>query len=563
MKNHEVAEVLNKLGQLAEAAGEDRFKVIAYRRASTSVRNLEEDVEDVWKRGELREIKFVGEGIAKKIDEYLRTGQLEALERMGKRVPTGATELMKVPGIGPKTAYKLAKDYHVKSVDDLRVGLASGALSEALGQVMVKKLSEEVQKLKSGSSRMLLAEAFHLAAQLVTYFEEKGFDVHPAGSLRRGSSTVGDIDILATQEKAADAFVDFPGVDRVIERGPTRVSVFLTTGTQVDLRIVKKDELGSALIYFTGSKQHNIELRSLAIERSWKLNEYGLLDSKTERVIASKTEEDVYGKLGLQFIPPELREARGEIEAAQKRKLPDLVKVEDLKGDLQMHSTWSDGNAELEEMARAAVERGHEYVAFTDHSVSVGIANGLSEERFKKQWKAIDELNEKLKPFRILKSVEAEVRSDGSLDFERRFFDQFDIVGASIHQSYRQSPEKLTARAVMALEHPSVDILFHPTNRIIGRREGHALDLPKVVKTAKDNGKMLEIDGAPNRLDLDEIWGRRAMQEGVKLVVDSDAHSTGELENVQYGIATARRAWLEAKHVANTLPLRDLLKLCS
>jgi len=563
LRNHEVAEVLDKLAQLAEAAGEDRFKVIAYRRASTTVRNLEEDIEDIWKRGDLTEIKYVGEGIAKKIDEYLRTGRLDALERMGKRVPTGATELMKVPGIGPKTAYKLAKDYHIKSIDDLRVGLASGNLADALGQVMIKRLSEEVKKLKSGSSRMLLAEAFHLAAQMVSYFEEKGMDVHPAGSLRRGSSTVGDIDILAADEKAADAFVGFSGVDRVIERGPTRVSVFLKTGTQVDLRIVKKEELGSALIYFTGSKQHNIELRNLAIDKGWKLNEYGLLDSKTERVVASKTEEDVYGKLGLQFIPPELREARGEIEAAQKRKLPDLVKVEDLRGDLQMHSTWSDGSAELEEMARAAVERGHEYVAFTDHSVSVGIANGLSEERFKKQWKAIDALNEKLKPFRILKSVEAEVRSDGSLDFDRSFFDQFDIVGASIHQSYKQSPEKLTARAVMALEHPSVDILFHPTNRIIGRREGHALDLPKVIKTAKDNGKMLEIDGAPNRLDLDEIWARRAMQEGVKLVVDSDAHSTGELENVQYGIATARRAWLESKDVANTLQLRDLMKLCS
>src|SRR6266550_7655172 len=314
LRNHEVAEVLDKLAQLAEAAGEDRFKVIAYRRASTSVRNLEEDVEDIWKRGELREIKFVGEGIAKKIDEYLGTGHLEALERMGKRVPTGATELMKVPGIGPKTAYKLAKDYHIKSVDDLRVGLASGNLADALGQVMIKKLSEEVKKLKSGSSRMLLAEAFHLAAQMVSYFEEKGMDVHPAGSLRRGSSTVGDIDILAADEKAADAFVGFSGVDRVIERGPTRVSVFLKTGTQVDLRIVKKEELGSALIYFTGSKQHNIELRSLAVEKGWKLNEYGLLDSKTERVVASKTEEDVYGKLGLGFIPPELREARGEIE---------------------------------------------------------------------------------------------------------------------------------------------------------------------------------------------------------------------------------------------------------
>lgn len=563
MRNHEVAEVLDRLAQVAEAAGEDRFKVIAYRRASTSVRNLEEDVEDVWRRGQLTEIKYVGEGIAKKIDEYLRTGRLEPLERMEKRVPTGVMELMKVPGIGPKTAFKLAKNYHVKSVEDLRVGLASGSLTEAVGQVMAKKLAEEVQKMKEGSSRMLLIEAFHLAAQLVGYFEEKGIDVHPAGSLRRGASTVGDIDLLTTEEEAAQAFVAFPGVDRVIEQGPTRVSVFLSTGTQVDLRIVKEDELGSALIYFTGSKQHNIELRSLAIEKGWKLNEYGLLDAKTGKVIASRSEEQVYEKLGLRFIPPELREARGEIEAAREGRLPSLVTVEDLKGDIQMHSTWSDGGVELEEMARAAMKRGYEYIAFTDHSVSVGIANGLSEERFEKQWKAIDALNEKLKPFRILKSVEAEVRSDGTLDFDRGFFDRFDIVGASIHQRYKQTPEKLTERAVKALEHPSVDILFHPTNRMIGRREGHPIDLPKIIRTAKDNGKMLEIDGSPNRMDLDEVWARRAMQEGVKLVVDSDAHSTGELENVQYGIAVARRAWLEPKNVANTMPLRDLLKLCS
>jgi DNA polymerase (family X) len=563
LRNHDVAELLDRMAQASEAAGEDRFKVIAYRRAATSVRNLEEDVEGVWKRGELQEIKYVGDAIAKKIDEYLRTGRLEALEKMQLKVPTGVTELMKVPGIGPKTAFKLAKNYHVKSIDDLKVGLASGGLNEAVGRVMATKLREEIEKMREGSSRMLLAEAFYLAAQLVAYFEERGIDVHPAGSLRRGSSTVGDIDILATDGRAADAFVSYPGVDRVIERGPTRVSVFLKTGTQVDLRIVKEEELGSALIYFTGSKQHNIELRNLAIEKGWKLNEYALSDAKSGEVIASKTEEAVYAKLGLELIPPELREARGEVEAAQRGELPDLVTVDDLRGDLQMHSTWSDGSAELEQMARAAIERGYGYVAFTDHSVSVGVANGLSEERFRKQWKAIDELNEKLKPFRILKSVEAEVRSDGSLDFERSFFDNFDIVGASIHQSFRQSPEKLTERAVKALEHPSVDVLFHPTNRIIGRREGHPIDLPKVIKTAKDNGKMLEIDGSPNRLDLDEVWAKRAMQEGVRLVVDSDAHSPGELENVQFGIAVARRAWLESKDVANTLQLRDLLKLVS
>jgi DNA polymerase (family 10) len=563
LRNHDVAELLDKMAQASEAAGEDRFKVIAYRRAATSVRNLEQDVEDVWKQGQLEEIKYVGNAIAKKIDEFLRTGKLEALEKMEKKIPTGALELMKIPGIGPKTAYKLAQSYHVKSVDDLRTGLASGTLTEAVGQVMAKRLADEIEKMKVGNSRMLLVEAYSLAAMLVSYFEEKGIDVNPAGSLRRGANTVGDIDILTTDAKASEAFVSYPMVDRVIERGPTRVSVFLKTGTQVDLRTVKKDELGAALIYFTGSKQHNIELRNLAIQKGWKLNEYALADAKSGKLIASKTEEDVYSKLGLEFIPPELREARGEVEAAQKGKLPDLVKVEDLKGDLQMHSTWSDGSADLERMARVAMESGYEYIAFTDHSVSVGIANGLSEERFKRQWKAIDELNEKLKPFRILKSVEAEVRSDGSLDFERSFFDQFDIVGASIHQAYRQPAEKLTERAVKALEHPSVDVLFHPTNRIIGRREGNPLDLPKVIKTAKDNGKMLEIDGAPNRLDLDEVWARRAMQEGVKLVVDSDAHSPGELKNVQFGVAVARRAWLESKDVANTLPLRNLLKLVS
>jgi len=563
LRNHDVAELLDRMAQLSEAAGEDRFKVIAYRRAATSVRNLEEDVEAVWKRGELEEIKYVGAAIAKKIGEYLGTGRLEAVEKMEKKVPTGTLELMKVPGIGPKTAFKLATSYHVKSIEELRVGLASGALTEAVGQVMAKKLAEEVEKIKEGGSRMLLVEAFQLAAQLVAYFDEMGIDVHPAGSLRRGCNTVGDIDLLTTDAKAADAFVSYPMVDRVIERGPTRVSVFLKTGTQVDLRIVKEDELGSALIYFTGSKQHNIELRSLAMERGWKLNEYALADAKTGRVVASKTEEEVYAKLGLEYIQPELREARGEVEAAREGKLPNLLTVEDLKGDLQMHSTWSDGSAELERMARVAMESGYEYVAFTDHSVSVGIANGLSEERFRRQWKAIDDLNEKLKPFRILKAVEAEVRSDGSLDFERSFFDQFDVVGASIHQAYRQPPEKLTERAIKALEHPSVDILFHPTNRIIGRRQGNPLDLPKVIRTAKDNGKMLEIDGAPNRLDLDEVWARRAMQEGVKLVVDSDAHSPGELKNVQFGVAVARRAWLERKDIANTLPLRDLLKLVS
>lgn len=270
---------------------------------------------------------------------------------------------------------------------------------------------------------------------------------------------------------------------------------------------------------------------------------------------------EVYSKLGLEFIPPELREARGEVEAAAQGRLPKLLTVEDLKGDLHMHSTWSDGREELEKMAGAAKARGYEYMAISDHSVSVGVANGLSEERFKKQWKSIDDLNERLRPFKILKGVEAEVRADGSLDFSKEFFKQFDVVGASIHQGHRQNQEKMMERTMKVLENPVVDIFYHPTNRLIGRREGHPLDLPKVIKAAKDNGKILEIDGSPNRLDLDDVWSRRAMEEGVKLCVDSDAHSTGELDNIQFGTAVARRAWLESTDVANALPLHELLKL--
>jgi DNA polymerase (family 10) len=317
------------------------------------------------------------------------------------------------------------------------------------------------------------------------------------------------------------------------------------------------------LLYFTGSKDHNVELRRIAIDLGWKLNEYGLFGAKDQKRIAGSAESEVYRKLGLRYIEPEIRENRGEIEAAKAGKLPHLIELKDLRGDMHMHSTWSDGREELEQMALAAKARGYEYMTISDHSVGVGIANGLTEERFRKQWKVVDALNEKLAPFRILKGVEAEVKGDGSLDFDDKFFKEFDIVGTSIHQGLRQSPEKLTERAVIVLSNPSVDFLCHPTNRLIGRREGHPLDLTKVIKTAKENGKMLEIDGQPNRMDLDDIWSRKAMEEGVPIVVDSDSHSSGELENVRFGIDVARRGWLEAKNVFNTLSLKDVTRRLS
>ena len=550
--------MLDRLGDLVEANGEDRFKVIAYRRGATSIRNMGEDVEVFWKERRLTDIKFVGEGIAKKIDEYLRTGRLQLLDRMKERTPPGVPLLMKVQGIGPRTAYYLSHELGIKSVDELKKALDSGSLDGEFGPTVREAFRVGITKLQSFEKRMLLPEAEGVFQKMASYFGALGIKIGMAGSLRRGKSTVGDIDLLSTDKRVIEAVRESPGVAQVLESGPKRTSVKLDDGVQVDVRLFTEDEYGAALVYFTGSKDHNIALRNMAIERDWKLNEYGLFDKKGGR-IAGKNEEGIYEKLGLAYIPPELRENRGEIEAATEGKLPDLVKLDDLRGDLQMHTTWSDGRASVEEMARGAKEKGYEYIAVTDHSVSVRVANGLSEERFRREWKEIDRLNDELAPFRVLKAVEVEIKNDGTLDFDRKFLDEFEVVGASLHQSFRQDAARLTERAVRALSHPSVNFLCHATNRLIGRREGNPIDLPKVIRTAKENGKMLEVDGEPQRLDLDEVWARKAMEEGVPIVIDSDAHSVGELDNVGYGVLVARRAWLEAKDVANTRSLRSFL----
>jgi DNA polymerase (family 10) len=521
---------------------------------------MEDDVEELWKRGKLEDVQYVGEGIARKIDEYLRTGKLQLLERMRERTPPGVPLLMKVQGIGPRTAYRLSHDLGIGSVEELKKALEAGKLDSEFGPTVRKSFEVGIARLQSFEKRLLLPEAEGVFQKLSSYFGALGIQVGMAGSLRRGRSTIGDLDLLSTDPRVVDAVKGCPGVAQVLESGPRRTSVKLDDGVQVDVRLFTKDEYGAALIYFTGSKDHNIALRNLAIEKGWKLNEYGLFDRAGGR-LGGETEEDIYGKLGMQYIPPELRENRGEVEAGRKRKLPRLLELDDIRGDLQMHSTWSDGSASLEEMARAAKERGYEYIALTDHSVSVRVANGLSEERFRKQWKEIEKLNDRLSPFRILRAVELEIKSDGSLDFERKFLDEFDLVGASLHQNFRQDAQKLTDRAVKALSHPSVKFLCHPTNRLIGRREGNPIDLPKVIKTAKENGKMLEVDGEPQRLDLDEVWAKRAMEEGVPMVIDSDAHSVGELDNVGYGVTLARRAWLEATDVANTKSLKSFLNL--
>ena len=558
MKNLQVADLLDELGELVEANGEDRFKVIAYHRAATSVRNTEEDIVQMWKEGRLEQIKFVGSGIAKKIAEYLETGKLRLLEDLRSKVPPGVPALMKVQGIGPRTAFKLSHELGIASVAELQKALDEGRLAEKFGPTVLESFRVGIAKMQSFEKRMLLPEAEGNFQKLEAYFTSLGIRIGMAGSLRRGKSTVGDLDLLSTDRRVIRAVSGCPGVAQVLESGPKRASVKLDNGVQVDVRLFTEDEYGAALLYFTGSKDHDIALRTMAIKRGWKLNEYGLFSKEGAR-LAGATEEEVYQKLGLSYISPELRENKGEIEAATRANLPNLLRAEDIRGDLQMHTTWSDGAAELEVMASAARARGYEYIAVTDHSVSVRVANGLTDERFRRQWKEIEELNERMKPFKVLRAVELEIRADGTVDFHRDFLDEFDLVGASLHQNFKQNGDKLTERVVKALSHPSVDFLCHPTNRLIGRREPNPIDPGKVIRAAKDNGKMLEIDGAPDRLDMDEVWARKAMEEGVPVVIDSDAHSVEELDNLLYGVTVARRGWLEARHVMNTKSLHDLM----
>lgn len=560
MKNAEVADLLERMSFLSEAAGEERFKSIAYRRAANIIRSLSEDIEVVWKEGRLLDLPYIGEGIAKKIDEYLRTGHSTYLDKMQQKVPPVVFELMSIPGIGVKTASRLAKEAGVRSIEQFEQLLREGKLINILGEENSKKILIELEKFKNLEVRLLLPEAEAIIDDLKKEFDRYKIEIIVAGSYRRGKETVGDIDLVSIDMKAADVLVNYAQGKDVTERGEKKVSVRLEGGVQVDLRLFAKEELGAGLLYFTGSKEHNIQLRNIALEKGMKLNEYGLFDSKTGDRLASSDEKEIYEKLGLHYIPPELRENRGEIQASLSNKLPELIELKDIEGDLQMHTAWSDGIATIEEMARFAKSLGYSYIAITDHSQSARIANGLNEERFRRQWKEIERLNEELSPFKIFRGIEVEVRGDGELDLSE-FLKEFDIVGASIHQGYRQSPEKLTERAIKAISHPEVNFLCHPTNRLIGQREGHKIDLEKLIRAARDNGKWIEINSQPNRLDLNDIWSKRAVEEGVKLLINSDAHSPGEIQYIKYGVMTARRGWVEKKHVINCLSMQELSRL--
>jgi DNA polymerase (family 10) len=579
--NQEIAALLYRIAAILEIQGEIVFKVVAYRRAADAIEHLGRDIRDIWQNepANLRTIQGVGEALAEKIDELLRTGQMSYYQKVSQGIPDGIFEMLTIPDVGPKTVARLWKELHITDVAKLEKAARAGKLRElkGFGARSEEKILAgiEATRRKKSSTRILLGAAYPFAQEMVAALRAACGsaldDIAPAGSLRRMKQTIGDLDILASSdapEKIIHAFVNLPQVRDVNAKGTTKASIVAQNGLQVDLRVLEPKHWGSALQYFTGSKEHNVALRQIALAQGLSLSEWGfkpVLSAaegtvKGEKEIFTPREEEVYEKLGLQWIPPELREATGELEAAQQKRLPRLIELKDLKGDLQAHSNWSDGSFTIEQMAEAARARGLRYLAITDHSQGLGIARGLTPARVKQQWVEIDALNQRLKDFVVLKSIELEIRADGSLDFPNDLLAQFDLVTVSTHSALKQTRDKITARVVKAIQNPYVDIYLHPTGRLINEREESALDLEEVFRVAKETGTLLEIDGAPERLDLDDVRVRRAREVGVNIVINSDAHSPDGFNGLFYGVAMARRGWLEAKDVLNTLEWKELRK---
>jgi len=565
MKNRELAEIFDRMADVIELQGGNPFRVRSYRKASRIIGDLTEDIADIAREGRLGELPGIGEAFVQKIKEYLDTGRLAAHDELVAQVPPGVLEMMHVPGLGPKTAGLVYKKAGIESIGQLAEAIEAGRLADlpGLGAKKLQNILKGIQVYRSGQGRVLLGVALPIAEEIIEHLKKvKGVrDILPAGSLRRCRETIGDVDILVSSTKGKDiveAFTRLPMVRDVLAAGETKGSVRVEGGLQVDVRVVPPKSFGAAAQYFTGSKAHNIRLRDIAIDKKLKLNEYGVF--KADRQIAGRSEEEVYGALDLPWIPPELREDRGEVEAAQKGQLPELIEPTDIRGDLQMHSTHSDGNASIEAMALAARELGYEYICITDHSQSLKVAHGLDPERLAKQRKEIDALNKKLDGIRILAGIEVDILADGSLDLPDEALAACDFVIASIHSGMQQDEKRLTARLVKAMRNPYVHAIAHPTGRVLGgQRDAYPLDFDEIVRVAKQTGTALEINAYYDRLDLDDLHARRARDAGVKLVINTDAHATAHLPMMRFGVATARRGWVRKDDVANTLPLEKLL----
>ena len=563
MKNKELAEIFDKWADILEFMGDNPYHIRAYRNAARLIRDLSEDIELLAKEGKLSQLPGIGQRLQAKILEFLRTGKISEFEKLKSQVPDTIFTLLEIPGVGPKTVKLLYEKLGIRSLEDLKRAIEREELLKlpGFGPKKVEKIRKGIELFEKSGGRILLGVAVFIADRIINQLKEHSAvdRISVCGSTRRMKETVGDIDILASGKnnlEIIEAFVNLPNVKEVLWKGPKKATVIVEEGEQVDLRVSEPGSYGAALQYFTGSKAHNIHLRTICLKLGYKLNEYGLF--KGDEKVAGKTEEEIYSALGMDTPAPEIREDTGEIEAALEHRLPELIGYKDIKGDLHIHSNWSDGASTIEDYVKKALELGYKYIAITDHSKSLRVANGLSEEDLLRRNYEIDKLNQKYRgKIRILKGTEVDILPDGSLDYPDEILSQLDFVVASIHSRFNQDN---TERLIKAMNNPYVNAIGHPTGRVLGHREGYKLDIEKVMKAALETGTALEVNSYYNRLDLKDSHCRMAVNFGVKLVISTDSHHVDHMWMIKLGIGTARRGWVERKDVLNAHSLRTLLK---
>lgn len=567
VSNQKIADMFNEMADLLDIEGDNPFRVRAYRNASRIVSDFPQKITDLVAQGkDLTQWPGIGKSLAEKIATIVKTGKFPQLEVEEKRIPPVLVELTKISGLGPKRIKAIYYAYHIKSIADLQKLAEEGKIAAlpGFGEKTESAIKAGLKQLMNTPLRLRLDIAAQIADDMVAYLQKytglEKLDV--AGSYRRYKETVGDLDLLAIAkngEKLIQHFVKYSEVVRVLSQGETRSTVLLKNGFQIDLRVMSKESYGAALYYFTGSKSHNIAVRKIALKHKLKINEYGIFKGK--RQVGGKSEHDIFSLLNMQYIEPELRENNGEIEAALENRLPKLVQLSNIRGDLHSHTNETDGHYTLAEMAAAAQAKGYEYLAITDHSQRLTVANGLDKKRLLAQIKAIDKLNEQLKGFTVLKAIEVDILEDGSLDLPDDILKELDLTVCSVHSKFNLSEKKQTERIIRAMDNPHFKILGHPTGRLLNRRSPYALDLSKLLQTAKERGCFVELNAQPERLDFSDIYCRMAKEVGVKVAISTDAHSIYHFDFMRFGVGQARRGWLEAKDVINTRPLRELRKL--
>ena len=568
VKNREVAGLLYEMAELLELHAENRFKIIAFSKAARAIESLPEDISIVCREKRLQSIPGVGKAIAQKVEEYLKTGHILAHEELLAKTPPGLVKLLQISGLGPKTVFMLHEKLNITNLEELENAAKEHRIRRLprMGPTRETNILKSIERYKKRSTRILFSTAEPIVNDILAYLRGMAGLEHitAAGSFRRAKETVGDIDILATAgrpEEIVAAFVRMPLVEEVLAQGPTKASVIVKETIQVDLRIVEHKSFGTVLQYFTGSKEHNVRLRQLALSRGYSLSEYSLTRQADSRDLFFDREEEVYAALGLPYIPPEMREDRGEIEAALRGTLPRLLEQKDMRGDLHVHSNWSDGRASILEMGHAALALGYEYIALCDHSPSIGIAGGLTPEKLEQKIEAIAAVNEEMEGMGItvLAGTEVDIKANGRLDYADDLLARCDVVVASVHMSQQQTERAITGRLISAMENENVDIIGHPTGRIIDQREPYEVDMQAILETAARTNTALEINSHPSRLDLNDINAKSAREMGVKISINSDAHDAEQLLTMKYGVNVARRAWLEKKDVLNALSLKELL----